>query len=101
MRNQKTALWLAIQSAEKGEQKFGKSDEAADDFVTKRIHEIAEYAEPLDVENRVVPTHSFWLERFEDSVRIAEKVNRQSVGVTFNLCHWLKVEGAERDAMPF
>jgi sugar phosphate isomerase/epimerase len=27
-------------------------------------------------------------------------VNRAGVGVTFNLCHWLKVEGSERDPEP-
>ena len=33
-----------------------------------------------------------WIERIEDSVRVAEKVNRPNVGVMFNLCHWLRVD---------
>jgi sugar phosphate isomerase/epimerase len=46
------------------------------------------------------PHTGFWLERAEDAQRIAEKLDRKSVGVTFNLCHWLKVEGSERDVKP-
>lgn len=33
-------------------------------------------------------------------MRVADRLNRPDVGVTFNLCHWLKVEGAERDPVP-
>jgi sugar phosphate isomerase/epimerase len=31
----------------------------------------------------------------EDAVRVAKKVNRTNVGVTFNLCHWLRVDEEE------
>jgi sugar phosphate isomerase/epimerase len=41
--------------------------------------------------------NAFWMETVEDTVRIAQKVNRPNVGVTFNLCHWLRV-GPNRDA---
>jgi sugar phosphate isomerase/epimerase len=33
-------------------------------------------------------------------VHVAEKLNLPDIGVSFNLCHWLKVEGAERDPVP-
>ena len=33
-----------------------------------------------------------WLQRVEDAVRVAQKVDRKNVGVTFNLCHWLMVD---------
>jgi sugar phosphate isomerase/epimerase len=36
----------------------------------------------------------------DDALRVVEKVNRPNVGATFNLCHWLKVEGGERDPAP-
>jgi sugar phosphate isomerase/epimerase len=32
------------------------------------------------------------MERIEDCIRVADKVNRPDVGVMFNLCHWLRVE---------
>ena len=31
---------------------------------------------------------------------MVERLDHPAVGVTFNLCHWLKVEGAERDPLP-
>jgi len=41
------------------------------------------------------PHYGFWVERVEDAVRVAKKVNRKNVGVTFNLCHWLRVDEEE------
>jgi sugar phosphate isomerase/epimerase len=32
-----------------------------------------------------------WVERVQDAVRLAKKVDRDNVGATFNLCHCLKV----------
>ena len=33
-------------------------------------------------------------------LRVANAVDDPDLGVTFNLCHWLKVEGSERDPVP-
>ena len=33
-----------------------------------------------------------WLDRSDDAVRLADKVNRPNVQVMFNLCHWLRME---------
>jgi len=38
------------------------------------------------------PHTGFWVERVEDAIRVAEKVDRKNVGVTFNLCHWLRTD---------
>ena len=38
------------------------------------------------------------MERVEDAVRVARKVERENVGATFNLCHWLKVDGKDLQA---
>jgi sugar phosphate isomerase/epimerase len=44
--------------------------------------------------------HSYmWLERIEDAVRVADKVDRPNVDVMFNLCHWLRVS-KERNYRP-
>jgi hypothetical protein len=63
------------------------------------LREIADYAEPRGVKIALYPHTWFWLERVDDGVRLANKLNRPGVGATFNLCHWLKVEG-ERDPLP-
>ena len=46
-------------------------------------------------------TDGQWLEHFEDAIAMARRLNHPAVSVTFNLCHWLKVEGSERDPEPF
>lgn len=46
------------------------------------------------------PHTNLWIEHVEDAIRVADKMNRPDVGATFNLCHWLKVEGGERDPEP-
>jgi len=52
------------------------------------------------------PHQGSWIERIEDSTRVAEKVDRPNVGVMFNLCHWLRVDSSRdykpllRQAMP-
>ena len=38
------------------------------------------------------PHVGFYVARVEDAVRVVEKVDRKNVGVTFNLCHWLKLD---------
>src|SRR5690606_7916459 len=57
------------------------------------VREIADHASALGVKVSLYPHTGFWLERFPDAVRVANGVDRENVGVTFNLCHWLKVEG--------
>jgi sugar phosphate isomerase/epimerase len=32
------------------------------------------------------------MEKISDAIRIAQKVDRANVGVTFNLCHWLRTD---------
>jgi sugar phosphate isomerase/epimerase len=100
MQHHDTTLWLAIQKVQQGNTTFEKSSSAADDIVCAKLLEIAEYAEQQGVKIALYPHTGFWLERVEDAIRIADKLDRTSVGVTFNLCHWLKVEGSERDVTP-
>ncbi len=100
MQGHHTMLWIALAKIFNGDTAFQKSSPEADDTVISRLREIADYAEPRGVKIALYPHTSMWLERVEDAIRVANKMNRASVGVTFNLCHWLKVEGAERDPEP-
>ena len=93
------ALWIAPTKVTKAGQAFAKSSPDGDKVALARLKEIADYAEPRGVKIALYPHTWFWLERVEDGVRLADKLNRPGVGATFNLCHWLKVEG-DRDPLP-
>jgi sugar phosphate isomerase/epimerase len=56
------------------------------------VREIADMAAASGLRVALYPHTNDWLERVEDTVRVAEKADRKNVGVTFNLCHWLKVD---------
>jgi len=80
-------LWLFVQS---NEDKI--SSPSGDDRAVAVIREIADMAAQKGVRVALYPHAGFWVERVEDAVRVVKKVDRRNVGVTFNLCHWLKVD---------
>lgn len=100
MQGHDTTLWLALQKVQKGGVPFAKSDHEADEVAVGKLREIADYAKTKGVRIALYPHTGMWIEHVEDALRVANKLNRSDVGVTFNLCHWLKVEGAERDPLP-
>ncbi len=103
-----TILWLYVTST-----KYRPSEEAGDAEAVAALTEIAALAKRAGVKVALYPHSGFWLERVQDAVRLAKKVNRARVeftkrglqsgerppqelaldnlGVTFNLCHCLKV----------
>ncbi|MHC4168089.1 MAG: family 16 glycoside hydrolase [Planctomycetota bacterium] len=102
LKGRNAMLWLYIQS-----KKYKPSDPDGDARAEQVIREIAEMAATSKVRVALYPHTGFWLERVEDCVRIAKKVNRPDVGVTFNLCHWLRVDDEKNmkslieSAMPY
>ena len=69
------------------------SDPAGDERGVEIIREMADMAAPYGAEVLIYPHTGDWMQRFEDAVRVAKEVDRPNVGVMFNLCHWLKVDG--------
>ena len=67
------------------------SDTSADERAIPIICEISNLAQEAKVFLLLYPHTGNWIERTEDAVRVADKVNRANVGVMFNLCHWLRV----------
>jgi sugar phosphate isomerase/epimerase len=74
--------------------------EYGDTIVVPQLKQLLAYAKPKGVKISLYPHAGFWAARFETCVRVASKVDDPNLGVTFNLCHWLKVEGSERDPLP-
>jgi sugar phosphate isomerase/epimerase len=100
MAGSRSVLWLAIVQVQEGGRAVLKSSEDGDATAVAKLRELAEYAKPKGVRIALYPHTGFWLERVEDALRVADKLGNEDVGVTFNLCHWLKVEGSERDPLP-
>ncbi len=71
------------------------SDKTGDARAVEIVREIADMAARVQVQVVLYPHAGDWLERVKDAVRIAEMTERDNVGVMFNLCHWLKVDGEE------
>jgi sugar phosphate isomerase/epimerase len=74
--------------------------EYGDTIVVPQLKQLLAYAKPKGVKVSLYPHTGFWAAQFEVCVRVASKVDDPALGVTFNLCHWLKVEGSERDPLP-
>ena len=89
LRGRKSTLWIAIAEA----------PENGDEFVSQAITQIADLAKQSEVKISLYPHAGFWMARFSDAARLAAKIGRNDVGITFNLCHWLKTEG-DVDPLP-
>jgi len=87
LKGSNSMLWLFVRS-----NKDKPSSPEGDERAVAVIREIAEMAAAKNVRVALYPHTGFWIERVEDAVRVAKKVNRRNVGVTFNLCHWLRVD---------
>ncbi len=90
LRGRDAIVWLWVVS-----KVHPPSDPAGDAKAVPILREIADLAEPAGVKIALYPHTDVWVERVEDAVRLSRAVARKNVGVTFNLCHWLKVDGKE------
>jgi sugar phosphate isomerase/epimerase len=81
----KPQIWLALKGGV-------PSSTGLDNQAVAVIRQFASMADRHGLEIAIYPHVVYYVERFQDAVRIAGKVNRSNVGVIFNLCHFLKVE---------
>ena len=82
-----TAIWLYVKN-----KRYKKpSDEAGDDDAVALLRKIADRAQQAKLKVALYPHTWCWMERVQDAVRLTKKVDRPNLGVTFNLCHCLKV----------
>lgn len=75
------------------------SDPTMDAHGVEVLREMSDLAQESGSQLLLYPHVGCWVERIEDSIRVAEKVDRPNVGVMFNLCHWLRVD-KQRDYKP-
>ena len=87
LKGSNSILWLFVQS-----KKLKPSTVDGDARAVAVIQEISDMAAEAGLRVALYPHAGFWLEKVEDAIRVAKKVDRRNVGVTFNLCHWLRTE---------
>ena len=96
LKGRETLIWLTVN---------GKADDA-DEQAVKVVREIGELAERSGLRVALYPHYGFFVAKTTDAIRIAEKVDRKNVGVSLNLCHWLRsgdeanMEARIKQAMP-
>ncbi len=88
LKGRDTLLWMTITS-----QKYKPASAEGDAVAVAALRELADAAYDSGLKIALYPHANLYVETLADSVRIAKKVNRRNVGGSFNLCHWLKVEG--------
>jgi len=86
-------LWLWVTTAA-----HQPSDPAGDARAVPVMREVADLAQQAGLRVALYPHSGVWVERVDDAVRLARQVERKNFGVTFNLCHWLMVDGKDLDA---
>jgi len=77
-----TVVWVAIQGDD--------ADAGAEDRAIQAVDRISDLASRSNLRVALYPHYGFYLARFRDVVRVAERAGRSNVGVTFNLCHELR-----------
>ena len=93
LKGRDTMLWLSVKG-------MAPSSPEGDPRAVALLREIADMAQPAGLRVAIYPHTGDWTERVEDAVRVVKKVDRKNVGVIFNLCHWLKVDGDDKRLEP-
>ena len=53
------------------------------------LRKLADLADESGLQVAIYPHLNFYVERTDHALRIAKKANKNNLGLTFNLCHWL------------
>ena len=83
-----TAIWAALRSSA-----HSPRSTTGDAAAVATVRGMAELAARSGLQVALYPHTGYYAERVADNVRIARLAERDNVGVTWNLCHWLRVEG--------
>jgi sugar phosphate isomerase/epimerase len=78
-----TALWLHVHGDPSPEH-------GLDDRAVQVLREIADLAEASELPVVLYPHTGFYVATAADAVRLVKQVDRDNVGASFNLCHFLK-----------
>lgn len=91
LKNTGLHLWVHVHS-----EKYSSSDPEGDEKCIEIISDLADYAAKYGVKIAFYPHVEFWVEKVDDGVRLAKKINRPNVGTVFNVCHFLKKDETDK-----
>ena len=100
LRGRDTILWLNMTGGK-------PSGTASDERAVAIARELADMAAAAQLRVVFYPHVGMYVARVEDAVRIVKQAGRKNLGVSLNLCHWLKLDKEEnlqqrlREAMPY
>ncbi|MEX2592024.1 MAG: sugar phosphate isomerase/epimerase family protein [Anditalea sp.] len=92
LEGRETMPWFYITSKQ-----YKPSSEENDAIAVPILQEIADMADEYGIKVMIYPHINFWVDNVDDAVRVAEKVDRPNLGITFNLCHFLADQGTKYD----
>jgi sugar phosphate isomerase/epimerase len=90
LEGRETMPWFYITSKQ-----YKPSSEENDAIAVPILQEIADMADEYGIKVMIYPHINFWVDNVDDAIRVAEKVNRENLGITFNLCHFLADQGTK------
>ncbi len=85
LKGRETFIWLTVQGSI-------KDDDAQ---AVKIVGEVADLAAQAGLRVVLYPHVGFYVARTEDALRIVKKAKRPNLGVSLNLCHFLKLDREE------
>lgn len=90
LHGRKTLLWLYV--TDRQSQPSATNHDAV---AVQALRQVSGWAKAAGLRVALYPHTGFYVQRVEDAVRLVDQVNLDNVGVTFNLCHWLMVDGKD------
>lgn len=78
---------------------FPPGDPQGEEHAVKLLRELGDVAAAAGLRISIYHHVNDWTESLLYALRVVHKVDHPQVGVNFNLCHWLKVDG-DRDYRP-
>ncbi|MDX1564955.1 MAG: TIM barrel protein [Phycisphaeraceae bacterium] len=86
LKGRRTVIWMTVRN---------RKGVPGDDGAVEGVRQVGRWAKAADLGVALYPHAGFHVAQVEDAVRLADKVNMDNVGVSFNLCHFLKTDRPE------
>lgn len=83
---------------ERETRKSGGPSEYEDEAVVKLLQQLSVLCSESKLQIAIYPHHKFYLETTSHALSLVKKVNRENVGLGFNLCHWLATTNEQERA---